>query len=170
MTDIVVALIAMFGTVAAALLPKWLETRSAPNSPLVSKPAPLAAVLVIAVFTVVGVWASYNRASEVLSSSTAQTSFFLGITGIASALFGRCALSHNQRFGTYVGYVSAVVAALFLLWSVLIRSAEDGYIQAYALATTVTVGWALWLFWKPFILQGVAEQRRLREKKQQNES
>lgn len=170
MTEIVVALIAMFGTVAAALLPKWLETRSAANGDLVSKPTPLAAVFIIALFTLVGVWASYNRASEVLSPSTAQTSFFLGITGIGSALFGRCSVSHDQHFGMYVGYVSAVVAALFLLWSILIRSPEDDYIQAYALAITITVGWALWLFWRSFVLRGVAEQRMQREEQNKNES
>jgi len=168
-TEIVVALIAMVGTVAAALVPKWLEMRRVLNGPAAPKPVPLAAVLVIAAFTLVGVWASYDRAS-VFSSSAAQTSFFLGITGIASSLFGGCAVSRKQRFGTYVGYVSAVVAALFLMWSVLIGPPSDGLIQVYALATTITVGWALWLFWRSFILRGVADQRRLREERNKSES
>jgi FtsH-binding integral membrane protein len=121
MGALVVGLIGIVCTVAAVVIPIWLENNAKPGIPLISAPAPFPVLVIIGLFTSAGFFMTMYAAESGTATADAAVgvAFFLTITAIASALFGRCAVSRNLRLGSYLGYVAAAFAALLLLWAAI---------------------------------------------------
>jgi hypothetical protein len=143
MSAIAVALISLVGTVIAAVLPKWLDKRGFPHAPT-AQTVSLGPPLVLGAFSLVGVLSACN------ADRTIAASFFLGIAGISSAMFGSSAASHSVRFGVYTGYVSAIIAMLFLVYSLLVGSPDSSYFLMYAWAHSLALIWSERLLWRSF--------------------
>lgn len=162
MVEIIVAIIGALGNIGVVALPAWLDKRNSStkvSAPPILRPVSLAFVFIVAFFAFIGVWSSAATISNAYAFSGSavslgKLSLFFFVSGIASAIFGRCAVSHRQSFGTYVGYLSTSASTLFLLWSILytiwpmLSRIPENIVNLYAFVTTLALAWALLLFWE----------------------
>lgn len=116
MTAIVVAIIGFLGTLGAAALPKLIELWSKDSALRKTAPVPFAATAVFAVFSLVAVWGAVASVQSGEFFSPLPAIFFVAVAGVSAALYGYGSLSCSQTLGAYVGYISAAIAATFLLW------------------------------------------------------
>lgn len=147
MGALIVGLIGFICIVAAVAIPIWLEKNAQPGIPLISAPAPMPVMVILGIFTSAGLNMTFQVSESGFHNGAEGAALLLTLVAIASALFGRGAVSRKLRFGSYLGYVTSAAAAMLLLWTAIggsSRSIEDlSWIFFVVFTLALIVSWAV---------------------------